>query len=295
MYYTEYDVKKAQEREKQKLIKYKTNSDYIEHFKMIFKKDSIKINITEKNYISNYKVQNNEYIKKKILERDNKTVSNKCWLEFDNNKKLHKLAQDTNMYPWWVKYDFFDNSLIYNREYIRRMTPLILENYNLNMRYFENLNKNEFDNSLNKILGLKKNSDLKEVYDLKQYIGTKGIYILIIDKYKQIYVGQSKRDIVERIIRHWKRKIEFENLLVGKTSETKISIDSFGILDTTRIFIEVINPDYYNNSMKIDDREEYLVKSIPDKFLINKVGGGIRLGEIGSFEKFIETYRTRKL
>ena len=47
--------------------------------------------------------------------------------------------------------------------------------------------------------------------------------------------------------------------------------------------------------MKIDDREEYLVKSIPDKFLINKVGGGIRLGEIGSFEKFIETYRTRKL
>ncbi len=142
---------------------------------------------------------------------------------------------------------------------------------------------------------IKKNNGLKEVKDLKEYMGAKGIYILVLDQYKQIYVGQSKRDIVDRIISRWKKHIELENILVGKTNKTKISIDAFGMLDTTRIFIENIDPTYYNNSMKIDEREEYLINSVPEEYLANKIGGGIRLGDVESLDKFITTYKHRDL
>ena len=118
---------------------------------------------------------------------------------------------------------------------------------------------------------------------------------MVLDKYKQIYIGQSKRDVVERIINHWKRKVEFENLLIGKVNESKLSIDTFGMLDTTRIYIEDIDPLYYNNSEKIDKREEYLINSIPEQYLINKVGGGLRLDDIDSLKSFIDTYKRRKL
>ena len=123
----------------------------------------------------------------------------------------------------------------------------------------------------------------------------KGIYVLVLDKYKQVYVGQSMVDIFKRIKRHWQRKIEFENLLIGKVNKTKFSIDSFGILDTTRIYVELIDSGRYNVSAKIDERERYLVNKIPDKFLLNKVGGGIKLGKPNSFEEFISTYKQIQL
>ena len=67
------------------------------------------------------------------------------------------------------------------------------------------------------------------------------------------------------------------------------------MLDTTRIFIENIDPTYYNNSMKIDEREEYLINSVPEEYLANKIGGGIRLGDVESLDKFITTYKHRDL
>ena len=165
----------------------------------------------------------------------------------------------------------------------------------MNLKFYTELDSEEFNKNLDKVLKLKKNNGLKKVTDLKEYIGKKGIYIMVLDKYKQIYIGQSKRDVVERIINHWKRKVEFENLLIGKVNESKLSIDTFGMLDTTRIYIEDIDPLYYNNSEKIDKREEYLINSIPEQYLINKVGGGLRLDGIDSLKSFIDTYKKRKL
>ena len=59
--------------------------------------------------------------------------------------------------------------------------------------------------------------------------------------------------------------------------------------------IKNIDPLYYNNSEKIDKREEYLINSIPEQYLINKVGGGLRLDGIDSLKSFIDTYKKRKL
>ena len=40
----------------------------------------------------------------------------------------------------------------------------------------------------------------------------------------------------KRILGHWNRQKEFDHLICGKIEESILSIDSFGALDTTRIF-----------------------------------------------------------
>ena len=295
MVYTEYSIEKAKARETNKVLKYNNDINYIEHFKMIFEKEKVKLYLKEEDYISNYKVPYNEITRRIKKELNNSSDIYADWKKFDENKALVDMADNCNCYPAWVKYDWKNNSLVYNEEFIKRNKEAILKNLNLNLKFYTELDSEEFNKNLDKVLKLKKNNGLKKVTDLKEYIGKKGIYIMVLDKYKQIYIGQSKRDVVERIINHWKRKVEFENLLIGKVNESKLSIDTFGMLDTTRIYIEDIDPLYYNNSEKIDKREEYLINSIPEKYLINKVGGGLRLDGIDSLKSFIDTYKKRKL
>ena len=295
MVYTEYSIEKAKARETNKVLKYNNDINYIEHFKMIFEKEKVKLYLKEEDYISNYKVPYNEITRRIKKELNNSSDIYADWKKFDENKALVDIADNCNCYPAWVKYDWKNNSLVYNEEFIKRNKEAILKNLNLNLKFYTELDSEEFNKNLDKVLKLKKNNGLKKVTDLKEYIGKKGIYIMVLDKYKQIYIGQSKRDVVERIINHWKRKVEFENLLIGKVNESKLSIDTFGMLDTTRIYIEDIDPLYYNNSEKIDKREEYLINSIPEQYLINKVGGGLRLDGIDSLKSFIDTYKKRKL
>ena len=295
MDYTEYSIEKAKARETNKVLKYNNDINYIEHFKMIFEKEKVKICLKEEDYISNYKVPYNEVTRRIKKELNNSPDIYADWKKFDENKALVDMANNCNCYPAWVKYDWKNNSLVYNEEFIKRNKEAILKNLYLNLKFYTKLDSEEFNKNFDRVLKLKKNNGLKKVTDLKEYIGKKGIYIMVLDKYKQIYIGQSKRDVVERIINHWKRKVEFENLLIGKVNESKLSIDTFGMLDTTRIYIEDIDPLYYNNSEKIDKREEYLINSIPEQYLINKVGGGLRLDDIDSLKSFIDTYKRRKL
>ena len=295
MDYTEYSIEKAKARETNKVLKYNNDINYIEHFKMIFEEEKVKICLKEEDYISNYKVPYNEVTRRIKKELNNSPDIYADWKKFDENKALVDMANNCNCYPAWVKYDWKNNSLVYNEEFIKRNKEAILKNLNLNLKFYTKLDSEEFNKNFDRVLKLKKNNGLKKVTDLKEYIGKKGIYIMVLDKYKQIYIGQSKRDVVERIINHWKRKVEFENLLIGKVNESKLSIDTFGMLDTTRIYIEDIDPLYYNNSEKIDKREEYLINSIPEQYLINKVGGGLRLDDIDSLKSFIDTYKRRKL
>ena len=295
MVYTEYSIEKAKARETNKVLKYNNDINYIEHFKMIFEKEKVKLYLKEEDYISNYKVPYNEITRRIKKELNNSSDIYADWKKFDENKALVDMADNCNCYPAWVKYDWKNNSLVYNEEFIKRNKEAILKNLNLNLKFYTELDSEEFNKNLDKVLKLKKNNGLKKVTDLKEYIGKKGIYIMVLDKYKQIYIGQSKRDVVERIINHWKRKVEFENLLIGKVNESKLSIDTYSMLDTTRIYIEDIDPLYYNNSEKIDKREEYLINSIPEQYLINKVGGGLRLDGIDSLKSFIDTYKKRKL
>ena len=145
------------------------------------------------------------------------------------------------------------------------------------------------DDCLKKMLSMKKNKGLKEVTDLKEFIGIKGIYIMVLDKYKQIYIGQSQRDVVARIIQHWCKTVEFDNLLIGSVDKSKLRIDSFGLLDTTKIYIEEVDP------LLLDKREEELVDLIPEEYLANLVAGGIKLDSLESGIKFMNTFKRRNL
>ena len=161
---------------------------------------------------------------------------------------------------------FEDDSLeLYTDEYCKEHQKDCLLNYDLNMKFFKKLNSDEFKKNINKIKN--KWRKLEEIDDITKYEGINGIYILVLDEYKQMYVGESK-NICKRIKEHWNRKKAFDKLIFGRVEDSVLSIDSFGPLDTTRIFIYETYDNY-----KIEER---LTSYIPKKFLLNRTTGGFR-------------------
>lgn len=105
-----------------------------------------------------------------------------------------------------------------------------------------------------------------------------------------MYIGQTTRDLKERILRHWKKKPAFDRILFGKAESSVIGVDSFGALDTTRIFVY-----YEDNKNKIDKLEEKLVEEIPNEFLNNRIGGGIHLDSMLDVMNAVSTINKRNL
>lgn len=151
-----------------------------------------------------------------------------------------------------------------DKDFIKEQTKRIKYNYELNMKYFNSLDYNEFNQYINTFM---KKNKFVEVKDLKQYIGKKGIYVLILDEYKQVYLGLTDRGIKERIKDHWNAKKEPERLIFGQAFNSILSIDSFGALDTTRIFVKLDSPLY--------EIEYKMVDEFDKRYLLNRTMGGI--------------------
>lgn len=151
-----------------------------------------------------------------------------------------------------------------DKDFIKEQTKRIKYNYELNMKYFNSLDYNEFNQYINTFM---KKNKFVEVKDLKQYIGKKGIYVLILDEYKQVYLGLTDRGIKERIKDHWNAKKEPERLIFGQAFNSILSIDSFGALDTTRIFVKLDGPLY--------EIEYKMVDEFDKRYLLNRTMGGI--------------------
>ena len=151
-----------------------------------------------------------------------------------------------------------------DEDFIEEQTKRIKYNYELNMQYFDSLDKEKFNkyllNSMNK-------NGFKEVSDLKEYRNIPGIYVMVLDQYKQVYIGLSERGITERIKQHWNAKKEPERLIFGRAFNSVLSIDSFGALDTTRIFVKTDG-----NLYEIENK---LVDNFDEKYLLNRTIGGI--------------------
>jgi len=157
----------------------------------------------------------------------------------------------------------------------------------MSMAFYNKLDVKEYNKIVDKII---KKYKMLEITDLKECKGKKGIYILLQEKYKQMYIGQTTRDLRERILRHWKKKPEFDRILFGKAENSVIGIDSFGALDTTRILVF-----YEENRDKIDKLEEKLVKETPREFINNRIGGGIHLDSILDVMNAVSTINKRTL
>lgn len=148
-------------------------------------------------------------------------------------------------------------------EYCRRQRELALENFDLNMAYFASIPPESFEEALQEML--RKHKRMRPVTDLKTLDGEWGAYVLVLDDYRQAYIGQAW-DMRKRIKAHWTGTKQFDRLLWGSVEESVMSIDSFRPLDTTRIFA--------CKTMNYDTLEARLVNTFPPDFLLNRIGGG---------------------
>lgn len=184
----------------------------------------------------------------------------------DNKEYIHFgiLFNEEKTPKYMTKDNFVNRNLDQNKYLTNFAKEEALKNYDLNIKYFNNLNQEEFDRTLEKLLNL---YAFVEVTDLNEIKGGKGIYVLVLDKYKQIYIGQTNRDLKARIVRHFNIDIPFQRVPFVKYDT--LPIDAFKPLDTTRIYTL-----YTSEQSVIDEIESKLINECDKKFLLNKTIGG---------------------
>ena len=130
----------------------------------------------------------------------------------------------------------FENELceLYTDEWCENHRANCLKNFDINMAYMDALDKKELDDEIRKLL--LKHREIQQVVDLNACENLSGVYIMVLDYYKQIYIGQSS-NVKKRIMSHWSKKKSFDRLIFGQVEESVLSIDVFGALDTTRIYV----------------------------------------------------------
>lgn len=146
---------------------------------------------------------------------------------------------------------------------MRKHAVHALINFDINMDYFKSLDKEEFNNEIEKFL--LKNPKFEEVKDLNLYKGVSGYYMLILDEYSQAYIGTSD-DIFKRIYKHWHKRKPFDRLIFGSVETSIMAITSFRPLDTSRIYVFKTKSTYSS--------ENKYISSIPEKFMCNRTCGG---------------------
>lgn len=138
-----------------------------------------------------------------------------------------------------------------------------LENFDLNMAYFAQIRPEDFEAALQEMLARAKR--LRPVEDLKKLDDVEGLYVMVLDEYRQAYIGTSD-NIRRRILKHWNGTKQFDRLIWGDKHESVLSIDAFRPLDTTRI--------YAMRTVNGFELEERLVRRFPPDYLLNRIGGG---------------------
>ncbi len=154
----------------------------------------------------------------------------------------------------------------YRKEWCEEYRELCLENFDLNMRYFKSLDLVKFNSAFDSFV--KKHYEFQKVDDLSSFENISGYYIMVLDEYRQIYIGKSG-NIKKRIRQHWTATKPFDKTLfpmyAHKTS--CFSIDFFRPLDTTRLFVW--------KTHLIEGMEDKLLSDLPQEFCVNRIGGDI--------------------
>lgn len=152
----------------------------------------------------------------------------------------------------------------YSEEWCKEYRELCLRNFDLNMHYFSTLDEVEFNGALEKFF--QKYKRFVAVSSLNEYREVEGYYIMVLDEYKQVYIGKTK-DIRKRIMQHWSKTKPFDRTLLPMYAwnTSTFSIDFFRALDTTRIFV-------WKKKMT-DSTEAKLIRDFPSKFCTNRIGG----------------------
>ena len=177
------------------------------------------------------------------------------------------LCKDVEFRKWYryLASDIFD-SLSERVEFQKKCAVL---NYDINMAYYKSLDESDFNSFINE--KLVKNPRFVQVDDLKKY-STMGLYVMVLDRYKRVYIGISN-NIRERIRNHWSKRMDISRLIfAGGVLRSKLSIDSFRVLDTTRIFVYEGNET--NTREELEKLENRLVEEFPSCYSANRMMGG---------------------
>ncbi len=159
-----------------------------------------------------------------------------------------------------------DSGNEYRKEWCEEYRELCLRNYDLNMKYFSLLDNTEFNNVVTEFLN--NNSKFCEINSLLDYEGVCGYYMMILDEYKQVYIGKSN-NIKKRIQQHWSTTKAFDRTLFPMYAVNKscFSVDFFRALDTTRLFV-------WKRSLS-NGVEEKLIREFPKEYCLNRIGGDV--------------------
>lgn len=177
----------------------------------------------------------------------------------------NEIEQNNDIDNYIKEYILNHYCIYHSLNYCLERKDLILKNFDINMDFYKSLDKEEFNDAIKCFL--KKNTDYKEINDLTIYKKIPGMYILILDEYCRVYIGQSN-NIKRRICEHWTMRKHLDRMIFGSVENSVISIDSFGPLDTTRIIVNT-------NSMSLNNEEENAVEMyFPNYYLQNRISGG---------------------
>ena len=155
-------------------------------------------------------------------------------------------------------------------------------NYRLNMLYYESLSSDDFNFCIDSFK--QQHRTFSQVEDLNDF-NFPGVYILVLDRYKQVYVGVTKGKIKERIMQHWSKRFPLDRMLFGDLYSSRLPIDCFKAFDTTRIFAE--------QTQDLSSLEKKIVSEFPDCYLCNRTAGGLYEGGLG--EAIVNRLRGRDL
>lgn len=231
--------------------KYEKTNYYIIHFKTKLKKTDRNI-LTRENYCNptkeiDYKDKKNIKIAKNFIAE---------------NKKASLFI---TKYYYEIPNEIFEDNEHYTDEFVKSHYENCMKNFDLNMKFFERLDHNNFNEYL--MVFIKKNKFI-ETDDLNVLNNKTGVYILVLDKYNQVYIGlsESTDGIKKRILQHCSTRKEFSRLLYGDVNTSILSIDSFGALDTTRIFYKELK--WFQN---IHEYKERMVREFKKDYRLNRV------------------------
>ncbi len=192
-----------------------------------------------------------------IKVRENSFLNRENYAEI-NRKSSFKIIMSN------VEYENIE-SRIYTEHWCKEYQQKCLLNFDINMERYNKLDLKEFQNEISSFLLKYKN--FEEITNINELNDVSGYYIMILDKYKQLYIGTTE-NIGKRIKQHWSKKKQFDRLLfpMNNVENSKLSIDSFRALDTTRIFVA--------KSKELYNLENEYIRNFSEKFVINRVPGG---------------------
>jgi hypothetical protein len=216
------------------------------------------------------------------ISRDNYAVINK-------RSSMDRCSREDNPALWDQLDHLYEDPehRILTDEWCEAHRADALANFDLNMAFFASLDPREFEAALQ--TAVDSLPGMVEVTDLAHWDGVPGLYVMVLDEYRQVYVGATTASVgvAKRIRQHWTNQKQFDRLLWGSATTSILSIDSFRALDTTRIFA-------LETPASFDD-EDFLLRQFPPKFALNRIIGGRDAARFAGLLGVDAVMRTREI